>query len=123
MPTKRLGYKGGFMTTKIEKPWGFETLIECNDKYAVKLLHVNKGCRLSLQYHNKKHETMYILRGYASIEINNSSEVFGPGEDVVILPKKTHRVTALKNTVIFEVSTPELDDIIRLEDDYGRVNK
>lgn len=107
-------------TQMISKPWGYEVLFAENDMYVGKILHINKGERLSLQYHNKKHETMYISTGSCKVTRNDKTDMAGPGECFEIRPGMIHRVEAINETEIFEVSTPELDDIIRLEDDYDR---
>jgi mannose-6-phosphate isomerase-like protein (cupin superfamily) len=110
---------------KIEKPWGYELLFALTDKYAGKLLYVKKGQRLSLQYHEVKDETLYIYEGKAIIEVEDEdgklvrSEV-GGGASFRVPPFTRHRMEAVEDTVFFEVSTPELQDVVRLEDDYGR---
>ncbi len=111
---------------KIEKPWGFELLFAHTPKYAGKLIFVKKGHRLSLQYHKKKDESMYINEGKARIEVEGSdgrlvSSVAGPGYCIRIPPLTKHRLEAIEDTTLLEVSTPELEDVERLEDDYGRI--
>jgi len=110
---------------KIEKPWGFELLFAHTPKYAGKLLFVKKGHRLSLQYHREKDESMYLYEGKALMEIDGddgqlTSLVAEPGYCLRIPPGTRHRVEAIEDTTLFEVSTPELDDVERLEDDYKR---
>ncbi len=110
---------------KTEKPWGFELLFAHTPKYVGKILFVKKGHRLSLQYHRKKDESMYLYAGKARLEIEGSDgqlvpSVAQPGYSVRIPPGTRHRVLAMEDTTIFEVSTPELEDVERLEDDYGR---
>jgi len=110
---------------KIEKPWGFELLFAHTPKYAGKLMFIRKGHRLSLQYHKEKDESMYIYQGKALIEIEGSdgqlvSSVAQPGYCLRIPPLTKHRLEAIEDTTLFEVSTPELEDTVRLEDDYGR---
>ena len=110
---------------KTEKPWGYELLFAHTTKYAGKVIFVKKGHRLSLQYHEKKDETMYIYEGKALLEIEGSngrmvSTVFQSGQRVRIPPLTKHRLKAIEDTTFFEVSTPELDDVVRVEDDYGR---
>ena len=112
---------------KIEKPWGFELLFAHTPKYVGKLIFVKKGHRLSLQYHEKKDESMYIHEGKALIEIEGSDgqlvqSVAQPGFSLRIPPLAKHRVEAMEDTTLFEVSTPELEDVERLEDDYGRAS-
>ena len=110
---------------KTEKPWGFELLFAHTAKYAGKLLFIKKGHRFSLQYHQKKDETIYVYEGKALVEIEGSdggltSAVLQAGQLIRVLPHTRHRIRAIDDTMLFEVSTPELDDVTRLEDDYGR---
>ena len=110
---------------KTEKPWGFELLFAHTPKYAGKLIFVRKGHRLSFQYHETKDETMYIYKGKALVEIEGSdghliSTVAEPGYCIRIPPLTKHRLQAIEDTTFFEVSTPELEDVVRLEDDYRR---
>lgn len=110
---------------KTEKPWGFELLFAHTPKYAGKVIFVKRGHRLSLQYHKEKDETMYLYKGKALIEVEGSDgrlvkSVAEPGYCVRIPPRTKHRLEAVEDTTIFEVSTPELEDVVRLEDDYGR---
>lgn len=112
---------------KTEKPWGYELLWAHTPKYVGKLIFVKKGHRLSFQYHNRKDESMYLHEGQARIEIEGSdgqlvSTVANPGYSVWIPPLTKHRVEAIEDTIIFEVSTPELEDVERLDDDYGRAS-
>jgi mannose-6-phosphate isomerase len=112
---------------KIEKPWGFELLFALTPKYAGKLLYIRQGHRLSLQYHKEKDETLYIYEGKMILEISgsdgqiNQSEVQS-GYCLRVPPMTKHRMKAIEDTTLFEVSTPELEDVVRLEDDYGRSN-
>ncbi len=110
---------------KTEKPWGFELLFAHTPKYVGEVIFVRKGHRLSLQYHREKDESMYIYQGKASIEIEGSDgqlvqSVAQAGYSLRIPPGTKHRVKAIEDTTLFEVSTPELEDVERLEDDYGR---
>jgi mannose-6-phosphate isomerase-like protein (cupin superfamily) len=109
----------------VEKPWGREIWVAHTDKYAFKIIEVNKGTRSSLQYHVKKHEHIYVDRGILQIEWENESgemEVLTlkPGDTIENKPGRKHRVTAIEDVRILEVSTPELDDVVRVEDDYRR---
>lgn len=104
----------------VEKPWGREHWFAVNEKYAGKIIEVDEGKRLSLQYHKKKHETMYLLEGLIRMIHNDNELEIKPGSSIEIKPGDRHRVTAIVKSRIVEVSTPELDDVIRLEDDYGR---
>ena len=114
--------------TRVEKPWGYELHWAKTDRYVGKLIHVNAGHALSLQYHNRKDETIYLHAGRLLFEIQEQGRdlvkrEMRPGERVHITPKTVHRMTALEDSDIFEVSTPELDDVVRLEDRYGREDK
>jgi len=113
--------------TRVEKPWGYELHWAKTNRYVGKLIHVNAGHALSLQYHNLKDETIYLHSGRLLFEIQDGKELvkreMRPGERVHIIPKTIHRMTALEDSDLFEVSTPELDDVVRLEDRYGREDK
>lgn len=109
----------------VEKPWGRELWVAHTDKYALKIIEVKKGTRSSLQYHNKKHEHIYVDSGRLQVEWENEQgqmEVLtlGPGDVIENKPLRKHRVTPLEDVRLIEVSTPELDDVVRLEDDYKR---
>ena len=111
--------------SKIEKPWGGEELLAHTALYALKRIHINVGSRPSLQYHERKSESLYLLSGLLKIEIGDSedslvTDELHPGEVVDIPTGKIHRVYALTDSVVIEASTPELDDVVRLRDDYGR---
>jgi len=106
----------------VEKPWGREEWLAHNDRYAGKIIHILKGKRLSKQYHNKKHETIYVDRGELLLEIDNKKIILKAGEGFVITPKMVHRFSSINEDVrLIEFSTPELEDVVRTEDDYGRV--
>ena len=119
-------------TTRVEKPWGYELHWAKTERYVGKLIHVNAGHALSLQYHNQKDETIFLWSGRMMFEIapqplkeGSSGEALTkremkPGEAVHIVPRTVHRMTAITDCDIFEVSTPELHDVVRLEDRYGR---
>jgi mannose-6-phosphate isomerase-like protein (cupin superfamily) len=114
--------------TRVEKPWGYELHWAKTDRYVGKLIHVNAGHALSLQYHNRKDETIYLHSGRLLFEIGDDGKnlvrrEMRPGDRVHITPKTVHRMTAIEDSDIFEVSTPELDDVVRLEDRYGREDK
>ena len=113
---------------KTEKPWGYELLFALTPHYAGKLIFVAKEHRLSLQYHVKKDETMLIREGKVLMEVGDNertlkSITLKPGDSIHLPPQTRHRLQALEDAVIFEVSTPELDDVVRLADDYGRADK
>lgn len=110
---------------KTEKPWGYELLFALSPLYAGKVLFVKKGNRLSLQYHKVKDESLYIQSGKALLEIADSTGTMVktealPGTSFRLPPNTKHRFTAMEDTTFLEVSTPELDDVVRVEDDYGR---
>jgi len=109
---------------RVEKPWGYELHWAITDRYVGKLIHITKGHALSLQYHRKKDETIFLSSGRLLFEIQNGDELVArelvPGERVHVAPTTVHRMTALEDCDVFEVSTPELDDVVRLEDRYGR---
>ena len=109
-----------------KKPWGEERLFALSDKYAGKILIIRKGHRLSLQYHNKKEETLYLEDGVLKLLIGDrigklKTKVITNGCVFHISPKTIHRMEAIENCRLVEVSTHQLDDVIRLEDDYNRV--
>ncbi len=110
---------------KVEKPWGYELIWAHTERYVGKILHIRKGESLSYQYHRVKDETIYLLRGLMELEIGDEKgrekQQLEPGACVHIAPGTRHRMTALEDCDILEVSTPELEDIVRLEDRYGRV--
>src|SRR5262245_59404759 len=110
--------------TRVEKPWGYELHWAKTDRYVGKIIHVNAGHALSLQYHNVKDETIYLQSGLIRVEMQQAEQReprdMRPGERVHIAPKTIHRMTAVEDSDIFEVSTPEIDDVVRLEDRYGR---
>jgi mannose-6-phosphate isomerase len=110
----------------IHKPWGHELIWARTDRYVGKILHVRAGEALSLQYHHVKDETIMVLSGHMRLEFfadgePPSSLELGPREPFHIAPGLRHRMIAIEDTDVLEVSTPELDDVVRLEDRYGRV--
>jgi mannose-6-phosphate isomerase len=114
---------------KVDKPWGYELIWANTDRYVGKILHIEEGKKLSLQYHEKKTETVYVQSGELQLitasYIDGSIEdeqkyILQPGQKFHIPAGLVHRMIAIKECDIFEVSTPELDDIIRIEDEYGR---
>ena len=111
---------------RVEKPWGWELVWAEAEDYVGKLLFVRAGESLSLQYHRRKDETIRILSGTLRLEIGREGEQsrvveLGPGDGWHITPGLRHRMVAVADTDVLEVSTPELDDVVRLEDRYGRV--
>jgi len=107
---------------KIDKPWGYELWFAQTDKYVGKIIFVKSGSRLSLQYHEKKDETLYIYSGIAQFIINDEYRRVVTGESIHLPPLTKHRIEAIYDTTIIEVSTPEVEDVVRLKDDYGRAN-
>jgi mannose-6-phosphate isomerase len=109
---------------RVEKPWGYELVWARTDRYAAKILHVAAGHILSCQYHNHKDETMHVLRGELILRLGTGSGLverrLGPGESVHIPPKLVHQLEAVVDSDVLEASTPELDDLVRLSDRYGR---
>lgn len=111
---------------RTDKPWGYELLWASTARYAGKILHVNRGEALSLQHHRKKEETQYVLSGRLRVELGEPGDgplktfEMGPGECLHLAPGTRHRLTAIEDTDVLEVSTPELDDVVRHEDRYGR---
>lgn len=111
--------------TKVEKPWGYELIFAKTDQYVGKILHINKGHKLSLQYHKQKEETIYMAKGKMNFVFEEekgklSEIILNEGDAHHISPGKQHRMIALEDCDVFEVSTPQLDDVVRLEDSYGR---
>ncbi|MEP6993571.1 MAG: cupin domain-containing protein [Acidobacteriota bacterium] len=108
----------------VPKPWGREVIFAENELYAGKILHLNAGHCLSLQYHERKDETIFVLEGQMrlQVEIDGAMQeiLLGPGQSHRIRPGARHRMRADMPCTIVEVSTPQLDDVVRLEDDYGR---
>ena len=105
---------------KIDKPWGYEKILISTDKYLTKELYLKEGFQTSYHYHNDKDETMYILSGAGFIEFEDRKEYFGPNDSVRIKPGVVHSIVATENTVLHEVSTPYLDDTVRVKDLYTR---
>lgn len=110
------------------KPWGSEIWIAHNDKYAGKILKITKGHRYSLQYHEQKHETQYVYKGkvkltYGRDQHNLQEKILNQGDKIEVAPYTIHRLEALEDSEVFEVSTSQLNDVIKLEDDYGRIGK
>ena len=116
---------GRIDSTKVDKPWGYELRWAITDRYLGKVLHINKGEALSLQFHERKDEYQYVLDGAVDIELGGedgelTTHRMGAGDTLHITPGTRHRLTAVGDTDIFEVSTPEINDVVRLEDRYGR---
>lgn len=108
-----------------EKPWGREILIAQNEHYAFKRIQMIQGTRSSFQYHQFKLESLYIVAGRIELLTEypdgvRVTEQYGPEEAYTVVPGVKHRVMVLEDCDLFEVSTPQLDDVIRVADDYGR---
>jgi mannose-6-phosphate isomerase-like protein (cupin superfamily) len=115
------------MSRRVDKPWGSEEIFAETDRYVGKILTVRQGHSLSLQYHERKDETMRLLSGRCEFHLGRGpgsreleTLVLEPGATIHIRPGVLHRVVALTDAEILEVSTPDLDDVVRLEDRYGR---
>jgi mannose-6-phosphate isomerase-like protein (cupin superfamily) len=106
----------------VGKPWGRELWLALEDEYAGKVLEVRKGCRLSLQHHVRKKESMFVLSGSVKLSVDGKDLVLKEGDCITIEPGDVHRLEALSDARVVEFSTPELDDIVRHEDDYGRLD-
>jgi mannose-6-phosphate isomerase len=115
-----------FASRRVEKPWGFELIWAEAEDYVGKILLVRAGHSLSLQFHREKDESWYVQSGRAELELGDAgerllnTEVITAGACFRFRPGTVHRVTALDDTTILEVSTPHLEDVVRLEDAYGR---
>ncbi|GMV44263.1 MAG: hypothetical protein AMXMBFR64_59790 [Myxococcales bacterium] len=109
---------------RVPKPWGYELIVAHTDRYVGKILHIEAGHALSRQYHRVKDETLFVTSGVLTLEIGAAGEAvqrnLGPGEGFRVRPGTIHRFIAAETCELFEVSTPELDDVVRLEDQYGR---
>ena len=115
-----------FDPRKVEQPWGYELIWAETGNYVGKVLFVKAGESLSLQFHRVKEESWLVQQGRAKLELGSAGdavlreEVIAAGATFHFHPGTVHRVTALEDTTIVEVSTPHLDDVVRLEDRYGR---
>ncbi len=110
---------------RVDKPWGHELVWASTDRYAGKILHIEPGHVLSLQYHERKDETIHVLRGVIIFRVKIGDELterrMGVGESYHITPGTVHQMEAIEVSDLLEASTPDLDDVVRLEDRYGRV--
>ena len=110
---------------RVEKPWGHELIWAQTDRYAGKVLVIETGRRLSLQYHERKLESILVMSGRLRLSLEGDDgdiriEELGPGAARLIPVGRTHRYEAIERVELFEVSSPELDDVVRIEDDFGR---
>lgn len=115
---------GSTLPRRVEKPWGYELIFAHTERYVGKILHIEKGHRLSRQYHKVKDESLTVLRGILRLELGMPPHVEQrlcmPGDAFRVAPGTVHRFAAVETCELVEVSTPELDDVVRLEDEYGR---
>jgi mannose-6-phosphate isomerase-like protein (cupin superfamily) len=109
---------------RVPKPWGYELIFAKTERYVGKILHINRGESLSLQFHEIKEETLFVVAGQLKLTIEIDGDrrelPLRAGEAFHIAPRMIHRMEAVEDTDVAEVSTPELDDVVRLEDRYGR---
>ena len=126
MPNKKdtKSVSGRVNVVRVPKPWGHETIWAHSDRYVGKILHINAGQELSVQYHNKKDETVHLLSGEISYRVKTNELLedmrLRVGESFRITPGTVHQMVAVTDCDVLEVSTPELDDVVRLSDKYGR---
>ena len=110
---------------RVEKPWGYELIWARTDRYVGKILHIEPGHVLSLQYHNKKDESIYVLRGEIILRLQQGETLIErplvEGESFHIHAKQIQQFEAVVASDLLEASTPEIDDVVRLKDRYGRV--
>lgn len=115
----------GSVTRRVDKPWGHELVWAETDRYAGKILVIETGRRLSLQYHERKLESIRVLSGRLRLHLEDGDgrmriEELGPGENRLVPVGRRHRYESIERCELFEVSSPELDDVVRVEDDFGR---
>jgi mannose-6-phosphate isomerase-like protein (cupin superfamily) len=115
----------GVQDVRVEKPWGFELRFAITERYLGKVIHVNRGEALSLQYHDAKDETLLMTVGTMDLELEDDGgemqvHRMSTGDCIRIVPGRKHRMTAVEDCEFFEVSSPEINDVVRLEDRYGR---
>jgi mannose-6-phosphate isomerase len=125
-PKRTIARSGRVPVTHVSKPWGFEKIWALSERYVGKILHINAGHELSVQYHNKKDETIYLLSGAIVYRVQRGGEDelddvrLEIGESFRIVPGTIHQMIAVTDCDVLEVSTPELNDVVRLSDKYGR---
>jgi mannose-6-phosphate isomerase-like protein (cupin superfamily) len=110
---------------RVDKPWGHELIWVLTDRYCGKVIAIDAGRRLSLQYHERKDESVYVMTGRLRLHLEDETGAMtirelGPGESARVPVGRRHRFEAVEAVELIEVSTPELDDVIRVEDDFGR---
>ncbi|HEY8677263.1 MAG TPA: cupin domain-containing protein [Candidatus Dormibacteraeota bacterium] len=116
---------GSLSDQLVKKPWGWENRFAITDRYLGKLIHINAGEMLSLQYHERKDETVFVTRGVMDLQLEDETGVMQthrltPGMARRIRPGQKHRMIGAEECEFFEVSSPEIDDVVRLDDKYGR---
>jgi len=109
----------------VNKPWGREEWLHLDDKYCYKRILIKAGTSTSFQYHERKQETNYLISGRAEFWLENDNgeiekKEVGPGTSMTVMPPRKHRVIALTDIILMESSTPEVDDVVRIQDDYER---
>jgi mannose-6-phosphate isomerase-like protein (cupin superfamily) len=119
---------GAATSSRVDKPWGYEIRWAVTPSYLGKILHIDRGEALSLQYHEQKDETLYLVSGLLDFELEDAEgrlerHRLQPGDAVHVPTGRRHRMTAVEDCDIFEVSTGEIDDVVRLEDRYGRAGR
>jgi mannose-6-phosphate isomerase len=126
-PRKRVPARSGRVAvTQVAKPWGYEKIWAWSERYVGKVLHINAGHELSVQYHNKKDETVHLLSGEIVYRVQRAGDDvlddvrLQVGESFRIIPGTIHQMVAVTDCDVLEVSTPEVNDIVRLSDKYGR---
>ena len=128
-PAKRRAARpksGRVPVTRVAKPWGHEIIWALSERYVGKILHINAGHELSVQYHNRKDETIYLLSGEIIYRVQREGDdilddvKLRLGESFRIVPGTIHQMIAVTDCDVLEVSTPEIDDVVRLSDKYGR---
>ena len=116
---------GAFATRRVDKPWGHELIWALTDRYCGKIIVIETGRRLSLQYHEQKDEAIYVTAGRLRLHIEDdagalTTRELGPGDAAHIAVGRRHRYEAIERVELVEVSTPEIGDVVRVEDDFGR---
>jgi len=116
---------GAIEPRRVDKPWGHELIWALTDRYCGKILVIETGRRLSLQYHEQKDESIHVVSGRLRLHLDDDAGVMtirelGPGESAHVAVGRRHRYEAIERVELIEVSTPELDDVVRIEDDFGR---
>jgi len=116
---------GAFVPRRVDKPWGSELIWALTDRYCGKIITIETGRRLSLQYHERKDEAIYVTTGRLLLHLEDdagamTTRELGPGEAARVAIGRRHRYEAIERVELVEVSTPELGDVVRIEDDFGR---